>query len=141
MVFVHVDFLMAAATMEEGTVFRLLWLALMSFEIFWLVWPAGLAFIVGTVGGLLAAMKVDPHRFKAAFVSALVPLVLPAGILLCGAIFWYDSGAEPSKLAEIVITILLLENLPLSALLVLFQRGMARLFVLSVSTAIFGYSI
>jgi hypothetical protein len=114
----------------------------MSFQvIFWLMWPAGVVFIAGAIGGLLSALKVEPRRLKTAFISALIPLVLPASILLCGALFWYDSGGKPSKSAEIVITILLLANLPLGVLLAVFQRGMARLFVLSVSTVIFGYSI
>jgi hypothetical protein len=113
----------------------------MSFEILCLVWPVGILLIGGTAASLWLGLRLNTQRFRSTLLWGLSPLFLPATILLCGVMFWYDTApGGPLRWPEFAITILLLSQLPLGAALVLSQRG-ARWFVLALWTAIFAYSI
>jgi hypothetical protein len=123
------------------TIERFFWLGFMSLRILFLVWPVGLLFISGTVGALIAAPKVDPRQIRAVLTRGLGLLVVPTIILLCGVLFWESSASPPSHSAELTITVLLLANLPVGALLVWYERGINRWFMLALVVATFGYSI
>ncbi len=124
-----------------GTTERFFWLGFMPLHIIFLVSPSDPLFISGTVGSLIASPKVDPQQIRAVLIHGLGLLVVPTIILLCGVLFWENSTSPPSHSAELTITVLLLANLPVGALLVWYERGINRWFMLGLVVAVFGYSI
>jgi len=121
-----------------GYFFRL---AVEGFMILQLIWPAGYMIFVGTIWAVvLFHILPEAHRRKA-LVGALIPLVIPAVILVCGVLLVndIDSDTLPPRWPEWIIGGLLLSHLPLTAVLIWWQKG-ARWFVLCASLAVASYS-
>jgi hypothetical protein len=97
--------------------------------------------LAGVIGALVTLGAMRPDQWRRTLAGALIPLVIPAAILLCGVLL--ANSTELDEIAprwpEWLIGALLLAHLPLAVVLVTLLRG-ARWFVLAVSVAIFGYS-
>jgi hypothetical protein len=121
-------------------ILRFGYLAVMSIGVLPLAWPGGLLLVGGSISALILGTKLQKDTFLRAWRWGLSPLVLSAGILLCGVLFWDNDLRGNSPWPETAIHVLLLAHIPLAAVLAFCQPG-ARLFVLALSAAIFGYSI
>jgi hypothetical protein len=122
-------------------IFRFGWLAVMAILFFPMTWPGCVLLVGGSVAAIILGEKVEKlgkDTLRRAWRWGLSPLMLSAGILVCGALFW-DAVDYGLRWPEFAIHLLLLAHIPLAALLAFFQPG-ARWFVLALSVAIFGYS-
>jgi hypothetical protein len=117
------------------------WLGGQAFEVLLIFPPAGLLMAVGLIGAVCSLPRVSPARWRQALAAVLLPLAVPAAILLCGVLLVHDTAldTEAPRWPEWLVGGLLVAHLPLAAALVCWLRG-ARWFALSVSAAVAGYS-
>ncbi len=103
--------------------------------------PTTVLTLIGGIGILYTVAKVEPRRWRQAVAAAVLPLVVPASILLCGVLLANDPDLdlEAPEWRVWLVQGLLLVHLPLTAVLMkLLWR--IRWFTLFASLAVFGYS-
>jgi hypothetical protein len=118
-----------------------LWLAAQALQVALSFPPTAALTLGGGAGALAAVCEVPPDRRRRALAGAVIPLVVPAAILLCGVLLAYDTDLDEAapRWPEWLVGGLVSAQLPLAAALVGLLRG-ARWFALTVSVAVFGYS-
>lgn len=120
------------------------WLAGQALEVTVFFPPTAALFLLGGIGAFLSVCEVPRNRWHhtlACLVVAIIQIAVPVAILLCGVLFAHDTELDEvaPRWPEWLVAGLLMSHLPLATALVALLRG-ARLFTLTMSVAIFGYS-
>ena len=117
------------------------WLAIQALQVLVLFPPAALLMFVGVIGTVASVQFLPPDRRRRATAAILIPMALPAAILLCGALLVHDTDLDSlaPRWPEWLIGGLLLAHLPVAGLLVWRVRG-ARWVALFSSMAVASYS-
>jgi hypothetical protein len=117
------------------------WLAFQALSVLVFFPPAGLLMLGGIVASAVTLAMMPADRWRQALIGALAPLALPAAILLCGVLLVHDTELDTvaPRWPEDLVTGLLLAHIPLGLTLAWRLRGV-RMFALSVSVAVAGYS-
>jgi hypothetical protein len=117
------------------------WLAAQAFQVPVLFPPATLLILVGGVGAVGSLPYASSARSRQVLVAVLVPMALPAAILLCGVLLSHDTELDTvaPRWPERLIGSLFFAHIPVAALLVWRLRG-ARWLALFASIGMAGYS-
>jgi hypothetical protein len=117
------------------------WLAGQALAVMLVFPPTAVLGLVAGLGAVGALCRLPPNSWRRVLAGALIPLVVPAAILLCGVLFACDTELDEvaSQWPEWLVAGFLLAHLPLTAVLVALLRGV-RWFTLAVSVAVFAYA-
>jgi hypothetical protein len=116
------------------------WLAATSFQMLALFWPGGLLFCFGVMTTSYLAKTRSSSELRCPLLWSLTQLMVPAAIITCGVLFWWDSSETPPDWPDRLIWFLPWGHLPLTILLVLSFRR-CRWLMLAVSLAYIGYTM